>query len=205
MIDDGFAVIRFEPRGCGRSDKDGKYDIGTTISDMEAIRKYYKIDSWIVGGHSFGAIASLFYSINYPDKVNSLLFIAGIGVQNNREWLEEFYAKRDKYGELTPDFLYPFSDEVNKATSLSFRKYIQTPSLYKDISKLRMPALFLWAENDIRSIWPVHQIQMLIENSVLIAIPGAAHYIWLTHYDKMMLELRKYLGLFPVEKFSFRK
>ena len=31
MIDDLCQVIRFEPRGCGRSDWDGNYDIDTTL------------------------------------------------------------------------------------------------------------------------------------------------------------------------------
>ena len=31
MIEDDFTVIRFEQRGCGRSDKDGKYDIKNRV------------------------------------------------------------------------------------------------------------------------------------------------------------------------------
>ena len=133
--------------------------------------------------------------MNHSDRVKSFLFIAGIGVQNNREWINEFYANREKYGEKMPDMLYPFNPEVNEAGNASYRKYIQKPSLYKDISNLKMHALFLCAENDIRSNWPVYQIQALVENSVLVIIPNAAHYIWLTHYDEMRLELRKFLGL----------
>ena len=185
MIDDSYNVIRFEQRGCGRSDKDGHYDVDTIISDLEAIREFYGIKQWIIGGHSWGAVLSLLYSINHPDKVDSFLFMAGIGVQNNREWITDFFSKREKYGEQMPEMLYPFSEEVNNAVNISFRKYIQKPFLYKDIASLKIPALFLSAEKDIRSDWPVRQIQALIENSVFITIPEAAHYIWLTHYDEM--------------------
>jgi len=193
MVDDCYNVIRFDQRGCGRSEKDGEYNIEAAISDMEAIREYYDIKSWVVGGHSWGAVLSLLYTIYHPDKVDALMFIAGIGIQNNREWIEEYFAKREKHAEAMPDMLYPFSEEVNSIMNLSFRKYIQKPSLYKDISKLQMPVLFLHAENDIRSDWPVRQIQALIENSIYVTIPNAPHYIWLTHYDEMKSEVRKFL------------
>ena len=38
MIDDLCQIIRFEPRGCGRSDWDGNYGVETLVSDAEAIR-----------------------------------------------------------------------------------------------------------------------------------------------------------------------
>ena len=57
MIDDGYNVIRFEQRGCGHSDKDGKYDLETTVSDIETISEFYGINSWIVGG-LLGALIS---------------------------------------------------------------------------------------------------------------------------------------------------
>jgi proline iminopeptidase len=193
MIDDGFAVIRFEQRGCGRSDKDGNYDIETNLSDLEAIRTFYGVNKWIVGGHSWGANLSLFYSIANPDKVNSFLYIAGNGVQRNREWSAEYHANREKYGEIMPDFLYKGSDEVNKTGNMSYQKYIQHPDLYKNISKLEMPALFMCAENDVRPNWPAQQVQSLVANSKLVFISEATHYIWLTHYDEMKTELRNYL------------
>lgn len=195
MIDDQYNVIRFEQRGCGRSDKDGNYDLETTLSDLEIIRKYYKINKWIIGGHSWGANLSLIYSIIYPENVNSIIYIAGNGFQNDREWSIEYHENYDKYGEALPEILYPSNDEVNKIGNKSFRKFIQNENLYKDISMIKIPVLFLCAENDIRPNWPVKQIQKLMENSKLITISGAKHYIWLTHYNEMKEELRKYLKM----------
>ncbi len=55
MLDDMTKVFRFEQRGCGRSDPAGPYDIETCVADLEAIRNYYNVDRWIIGGHSWGA------------------------------------------------------------------------------------------------------------------------------------------------------
>ncbi len=37
MIDDLCRVIRFEPRGCGKSDWDRNYDLDTLFTDVEAV------------------------------------------------------------------------------------------------------------------------------------------------------------------------
>ena len=195
MIDDGFAVIRFEPRGCGRSDKDGKYDIETTISDLEAIREYYEIESWIICGHSFGALTALFYVVANPDRVISFIDIAGGGLQYSDKWLADYHVNLKKYGEARPEMPYEMDLDVNQAGFLSFLHYIQSPNLYKTISELKIPALFICAEKDIRPNWPTYQIQALIEKSKLVSIPDAAHYIWLTHYNELKFELRNFLGL----------
>jgi proline iminopeptidase len=195
MIEDEYNVIRFEQRGCGRSDKNGNYSIAETISDLEQIRKFYSIDKWIIGGHSWGANLSLIYTISYPENVENLLYIAGNGVQRNREWSIEYHKNKEKYGEIMPEMTFPENFEVNRIGNRSFQEYIQKPSLYKNISEIKTSALFICAEKDIRQNWPAEQIQQLIKNSVLVVIQNAKHYIWLTEYNKMRDELRKYLKL----------
>jgi len=195
MIDDGYTVIRFEQRGCGRSDKDGNYDMFTAIRDMEAIRAYYGITSWIVGGHSWGANLSLAYAMHYPDKTRAILYIAGNGVQNDREWSAQYHANLDKYGEAMPEMLFEGNDEVNKQGNKSWRKFIQTPSLYKDISELKMRTLIMCAQEDIRPNWPAIQIHALMPNAELAFIDGAAHFIWLEYADEMRKKLRAFLEL----------
>ena len=63
MIDDLCRVIRFEPRGCGRSDWDGIYDVDTLLADAEAVRREYGAERCIVAGHSFGPSAALAYAL----------------------------------------------------------------------------------------------------------------------------------------------
>lgn len=195
MMEDGYSVIRFEQRGCGRSDKDGNYDMNTAIKDMEAIREFYSITSWIVGGHSWGANLSLSYAMHHPDRAEAILYIAGNGVQNDREWSAQYHANRDKYGETMPSMSFEGNDEVNKQGNKSWREFIQTPLLYKDISELNMRVLIMCAGDDVRPNWPSMQIHALMPNAELVFIDGAAHYIWLTHADEMKDKLRAFLGL----------
>ena len=73
MIDDLCRVIRFEPRGCGRSDWDGNYDIETLVADAEAVRREYGAERCIVAGHSFGPNAALAHALRYPSHVMGLI------------------------------------------------------------------------------------------------------------------------------------
>jgi len=59
MIADLARVIRFEPRGCGRSDMAGPYDLATSLADLDAIRASFGIARWLVGGHSAGALPAI--------------------------------------------------------------------------------------------------------------------------------------------------
>ena len=76
MLDDMTKVIRFEQRGCGRSDPSGPYDIETCLADLENIRNYYNVDRWIIGGHSWGADLALVYALEHSSQVSGLMCIS---------------------------------------------------------------------------------------------------------------------------------
>ena len=114
MIDDRLRVIRFEQRGCGRSIKDGLYDIKTAINDMERVREALNIEAWTVGGHSWGANLALFYVLAYPKRSSALLYLAGNGVQHNQEWDEVYHTNLEAQGEPLPVMTYSFNADVNR-------------------------------------------------------------------------------------------
>ena len=88
MIDDLAKVIRFEQRGCGRSDPTPPYDVKTCVLDLDRIRAHYGVERWIVGGHSWGSDLALAYALAHPARVSGLLCIAGGKVHDDRDWHE---------------------------------------------------------------------------------------------------------------------
>jgi proline iminopeptidase len=192
MIDDLYKVIRFEQRACGRSTVNYQCDLQTIIQDIEQIRVFYDIDSWVVGGHSWGANLSLAYALYFPNKVKAVLYIAGNGIQNDRLWSEEYRKNRDTKGETIPDV--NFNKQVNDITVDSWRRFIQEPTLLYRLSKLEIPILYVYGRNDIRPSWPVEQISNLTPNKKFEYIDNAEHYIWFSHYHEMKNILRDYLS-----------
>jgi proline iminopeptidase len=90
MIDDLSRVIRFDQRGCGRSQPIPPYSIETCLLDLESTRNYYEIDRWIIGGHTWGADLALIYASEYTPHVAGLICIAGGRIHNDREWHSEY-------------------------------------------------------------------------------------------------------------------
>lgn len=194
LLEDRVHIIRFEQRGCGRSDCVPPYNIETCLSDLESIRRHYGIDRWIIAGHSWGADLALIYALHYPQNTRGLICIAGGRVHNDREWHQAYRQKRDQGLEPPPPGDYPPNLEVNEQVVRAWKQYIQRPSLLHDLSRLSLPALFIYGDEDIRPSWPVEQVASLLPNARLEMIKGANHYVWLTHAEKMKVLLSDFMA-----------
>jgi|TARA_Y100000310_G_scaffold330445_1_gene402084 proline iminopeptidase len=195
MVEDMCQVIRFEPRGCGRSTYDGNYDLDTTIEDIEFIRREYQCDRMIIGGHSAGPGIALAYTIRYPERVMGLVGISGGNILNDRDWSHVYSKNLEEVGESYGGQEFIADPDVNKIGNRSWKKYIQRPELLGDIAKLEVPAVFINAENDIRPSWPTQQLANLIPKGEYHKVAGAAHCIWLTHYDELKNLLRRNIAM----------
>jgi proline iminopeptidase len=193
MLDDVTTVVRFEQRGCGRSDPTGPYDIETCVADLEAIRNYYGVDRWIIGGHSWGADLALLYALEHSSHVAGLICISGGRIHNDREWHDEYERRKDQEGEHVPEFLYPPNMEVNKQLNRSWKSYIQNPNLLSAISRLQVPACFVYGDRDIRPSWPIEQVAQLLPFARFELIKGAEHVIWFSHQNELRRLLREFI------------
>jgi proline iminopeptidase len=194
MLDDVAQVIRFEQRGCGRSQPAPPYDIETCLKDLESVRAHYGIDRWVIGGHSWGADLALIYALEHPPRVAGLICVSGGRVHNDREWHAEYVRGRERAGEREPLYDYPPNMEVNRQLSGSWKRYIQNPELLRAISRLTAPALFVYGERDIRPRWPVEQVARLMPNARFELVAGAEHVIWHSHADELKSLLRTFFG-----------
>ena len=128
MIDDLCRVIRFEPRGCGRSDWDGHYDLDTLLRDADAVRRDYGAGKCIVAGHSFGPNAALAYALRYMSTVVGLIGIAGGNVLNDRTWSQTYHKRLEAIGEDQGAHEYKADPNVNPRGNRSWREYIKRPT-----------------------------------------------------------------------------
>jgi proline iminopeptidase len=186
-------VIRFEPRGCGRSDWDSKYDLETLLADAEAIRAEYSIECWIVGGHSHGPNLALAYALCHPDRTLGVLGIAGGKITDDREWSEIYKRRRDAEGEDYGGKQFHADPDVNPRGNASWRAYCRRPELLRQLAELQIPCAFIYAGEDIRPHWPTQQLSRLLPRARYTEIPGAAHCIWLSHAAELRDELHRAL------------
>jgi proline iminopeptidase len=94
LIQDAATVIRWEQRGCGRSDRAGPYSVARSIEDLDSVRRYHGLDRWVVGGHSWGASLALQYALTYSERVAGLVYISGTGI--GQSWNAAYHAEADR-------------------------------------------------------------------------------------------------------------
>ena len=80
MIDDLATVYRYDQRGCGRSSGGPPWTMEQALDDIEALRRGWNVDDWIVIGHSFGASLALAYGLFFPHRVRGIGYVAGTGI-----------------------------------------------------------------------------------------------------------------------------
>src|SRR5665213_1608196 len=74
-----FHAVLFDQRGAGRSRPKGCREHNTLphlIADMEAIRKKFGIERWMVVGGSWGATLALAYAEAHPERVSGIVLRA---------------------------------------------------------------------------------------------------------------------------------
>jgi proline iminopeptidase len=87
---DRFHAILFDQRGAGRSHPYLSRSANTTqhlIADIEAIRRHFGIEKWIVLGGSWGSTLAIAYAEAHPDRVAGLVLRAiFLGTDEEVEW-----------------------------------------------------------------------------------------------------------------------
>ncbi|MBB5804624.1 proline iminopeptidase [Saccharothrix ecbatanensis] len=85
-------VIRWDQRGGGRSERGGPYTVARTLADLDAIRVHFGLSQMALLGHSWGADVALHYALEHPDRVSSLIYVAGTGL--GQDWRDEYRRNR---------------------------------------------------------------------------------------------------------------
>jgi proline iminopeptidase len=202
LLGPGRRVVRWEQRGVGRSggNPGGPFTIAQSLKDMEAIRAHYGDSEWVVAGHSWGADLSLIYALSHPEHCAGLLCVAGGRLNNDREWHAVYARGREEDREQAPDNALPANMAVNQQLNAEFKRYVQRPTLWREVASLRVPALFLYGAMDIRPSWAVEQVANLIPHARFVLLPEADHYLYLSHPD----DVRRHADAFLRREFSLR-
>lgn len=77
MLEQKLMMIYYDGRGGGRSGSspDSNYTIKRMELDIEEIRHFLNIKKWSVIGHSFGGVIMTAYAKDYPENIESLVYV----------------------------------------------------------------------------------------------------------------------------------
>jgi proline iminopeptidase len=66
-----------------------------SIVDLEALRRHWGYERWLVGGVSFGAALALAYALEHPDRVEALAYVScAVRLNGQPDWTEQFRRAR---------------------------------------------------------------------------------------------------------------
>lgn len=90
---DFYRIIAYDQRGAGRSLPSGELRNNTAfdlVEDLEALRKFLKIERWIVTGSSWGSTLTLLYAQTYPEACLALVPRSiYLGTPDEKDWQSE--------------------------------------------------------------------------------------------------------------------
>ena len=137
-------IIIFDQRGCGRSIPHAELKENTTwdlVNDIEVIRKYLKIKSWVVFGGSWGSTLALSYAIKHTNRCKGLI-LRGIFMLRKIE-IDWFYQSGCSY--IYPDEWEKYLEPIpkNEHKNLVAAYYNQLTSKNKNI---RLKAAKAWSK-----------------------------------------------------------
>jgi proline iminopeptidase len=73
-------LVRWDQRGCGRSERRGPYSLARSVADLDAIRSHLGLGQMMLLGHSWGATLALRYALDHPSRVSALVYVSGTGL-----------------------------------------------------------------------------------------------------------------------------
>lgn len=96
-------VVRWDQRGCGRSERRGPYTVARYLADLDAVRDQLAAAQMALLGHSWGATLALRYALQHPDRVSHLSYVSGTGIDPKSTWRPAFHqAFRQRLGADLP-------------------------------------------------------------------------------------------------------
>lgn len=83
-------VVRWDQRGCGRSEHRGPYTVARYLADLDTVRDQLAAARMALLGHSWGAMLALRYALQHPDRVSHLIYVSGTGIDPHPTWRPAF-------------------------------------------------------------------------------------------------------------------
>jgi len=96
MFGDLAHTVRWDQRGCGRSERRGPYTVARFVADLDAVRAHLEAPRITLLGHSWGAMLALRYALDHPDRVSRLIYVSGTGVDPEDTWRPAFHRNIER-------------------------------------------------------------------------------------------------------------
>ncbi|WP_100658653.1 prolyl aminopeptidase [Alteromonas flava] len=172
-----YHIIGFDQRGCGKSVPFAALHANTTdhlVADIEQIRQFLGISSWLVFGGSWGSTLALVYSIRFPQHVSGLILRGTfLARQQDIDWfLRPDCGAASVYPEAYAEFAKPV-DFAATSEDICNRYYSIFNTADEVTQAHALQAWYSWEERISKLVLPypnvlVHQHFHLVKSLALL-------------------------------------
>jgi len=215
MVDDLAQVHRYDQRGSGRSRSHGPFDVASFVADLDALRRHWGHERWLVGGHSWGANLALCYALTHPDRTTGVLYMAGSGLRSEgrdaarrRRLARLTEAERDELATADPErflqlmwttdfadrrqvrlplYQWPRDENIYRAVNESFEAY----GLEEKVRRLAVPLMVIHGAHDEPA--RAREVAELAPHGRYHELERSAHVPWLEEPARLRELLRTFI------------
>lgn len=204
MLATEFRCVRFDMRGCGRSDVppvDHQWTMDGMMNDLLAVADEVGAERFHLIGESIGGTISLYTALHSGDRINSVTalstghrgnYIQQVGAWREMVEKEGFAVWTDKmmehrfYPGAVDEDVYEWFAETQAGsspeTTIALGELLMAQDLSGDLDKVTCPVLLI--HPDSSPFLPVSmsaEIHTLLPNSEMMVVPHAKHAIACSH------------------------
>ena len=138
-----YHIILWDQRGAGQSKPTSHTERNTTkllISDMEKIRQYVGVETWVVAGGSWGSSLAMIYAQAHPTRVRAMI-LRGIYDLSKQDVLDAMWPEQ--------------TDQLHKVLGIKSKRHEQ-PAMNKVLSsktRKRRQLIKLMQNDDVMSVF----------------------------------------------------
>ncbi len=227
MLHGAFRVVRWDQRGCGRSERRGPYSIARSLADLDAVRDELAGPRTAVLGHSWGAHLALRYALEHRSRVSHLIYVSGTGVDADRGWHPHY--KRNLRARLGTRLERPAKDRelavlqwsadfADEGTARQHAERLATPwlgvnyecneainaevkrelgAVAAQCRSLDVPVLIVDGTEDIRPRWAVDSLYEALPDVQRVSLAGAGHLPWVENREEFTQAVTTFLSCLP--------
>jgi pimeloyl-ACP methyl ester carboxylesterase len=190
----GFKVLCPDFPGFGKSDSPKDvWDVTDYMNWTVDFVKSQNLEKFFILAHSFGGRVAIKFALNFPDKIEGLIFCNSAGIKHEPDFKAKIILQLSKLGNLifTPKFLARFKDRIRNLFYFFLRRkdYIKANGIMREIikrvldedllpclSQIKERTLIVWGKRD--KLVPIEDANLFkekIKNSKLKILPNIGH------------------------------
>jgi proline iminopeptidase len=209
MFAPAYRTVRWDQRGCGRSQRSGPYTLDRSIADLDAVRAGLAGERMTLLGHSWGAHLALEYTLRHPDRVQRLVYVAGTGIDDEDTWKPAFrervsdaprgfdrasvvrlwsaeFPDRERavaHAEAMATPWFDINGECHAAITAEIARRLRETDLAARCRELPVPVLIVDGGEDLRPRWAVDSLAAALPDVRRVVLAGASHLPWVEDPD----------------------